>query len=72
MIEAMRSKILAIRECARLWREEESRAIDMGDAARAAYAEKCAQRFDEYLPAEQSHSTRPRTRSRARGGGGSG
>ncbi len=43
----------AIRECARLWREEQSRAIDNGDAARAAHAEKCARRFDEYVEEEQ-------------------
>jgi hypothetical protein len=47
----------AIRECARLWREEQSRAIDKGDVARAAHAEKCARRFDEYLAEEQPRST---------------
>jgi hypothetical protein len=43
----------AIRECARLWREEQSLAIDKGDVARAAHAEKCARRFDECLTEEQ-------------------
>ena len=53
--------IAAIRECARLWREEQARAIDSGDAARAAHAEKCAQRFDEYWRRNSPESLGART-----------
>jgi hypothetical protein len=41
--------LAVLNECTRLWREEQSRAIDAGDAIRAAHAEKCAQRFEAYL-----------------------
>jgi hypothetical protein len=41
--------LAALGECTRLWREEQSRAIDAGDAAWATHAENCAQRFEAYL-----------------------
>jgi hypothetical protein len=49
IVGMMLRRFNAVRECARLWREEQSRAIDIGDVARAKQAEKCAQRFDDYL-----------------------
>jgi len=45
-------RLAAIRECAWRWREEQSRAIDEGDAVKAARAEKCAHRFEAYLARE--------------------
>jgi hypothetical protein len=57
----MQRPLPAIRECARLWREEQARAIDRGDAARAAHAEKCAQRFDEYWRRNSPESLGART-----------
>jgi hypothetical protein len=56
----MLRRVAAIRECARLWREEQSRAIDVGDVARAKHAEKCALRFEDYL-AEVMARTAPQT-----------
>ena len=68
MVGMMLSRVAAIRECARLWREEQSRAIDVRDVARAKHAEKCALRFEDYL-AEVMHRSAPK--ANAAGGGGS-
>jgi hypothetical protein len=54
----MLRRLFAIHECARCWREEQSRAIDERDLVRAVHAEECAERFEAYLSQGQIRTTR--------------